>query len=287
MGGTVARPTQDRPPTRNASPIHGRLGPMVHTPRSDPALLDACDANLYLSNALMFGSSQRGEVAESCDLALASCGFPTRDFNQAHLKNPQGDVRAALDRVRSWFESRGLPYVVRVRDDREAACAPALGAAGLERVGDDPGMVLHPIRDDTKLPAGLEISEVCCDTELAAFQQTAFAGFGFPGRLGALFLTRWLQRAPGVALYLGRVDGAPACTSMLSATGHVAGIYWVATLPEYRRRGFGEAITAAAVQGGACRGCSLASLQASKAGAPVYRRMGFETVLRYAKYALP
>jgi predicted GNAT family acetyltransferase len=86
---------------------------------------------------------------------------------------------------------------------------------------------------------------------------------------------------PQVRLYSGLVDGAVVATSILVATGAVAGIYWVATIEEQRGRGYGEALTWAAAAGGRELGCAIASLQASKAGRPVYARMGFEHVLDY------
>lgn len=254
--------------------------------RRSAGVRDDCDANLYLSNALLFGTSARGEVAESHDLALTSCGLPAADLNQAYLKRPEGDVPAALERARAWFAPRGLPWVACVRDDREGACAAALADAGFERVGDVPGMALAPLRDGAPPRDDLEIRAVRSPADLEAFQRTAFEGFGYPSALGPLFLTETLRRRPGVELYLGLVDGTPAATSLLAATGHVAGIYYVATLEPHRRRGLGEALTWAAVRGGLQRGCRIASLQASRLGEPVYARMGFATVLRYAKYRL-
>ena len=48
-------------------------------------------------------------------------------------------------------------------------------------------------------------------------------------------------------IYRWRVDGRPVTAAMAYVSDHVVGIYGVGTLPEYRRRGFGEAITRAAV----------------------------------------
>jgi hypothetical protein len=86
---------------------------------------------------------------------------------------------------------------------------------------------------------------------------------------------------PNVKLYLGLVGEEPACTSALCASGPVAGIYWVSTLPGLRGRGLGEAVTWSAVRGGMELGCRFASLQASDMGQPVYERMGFTTPLHY------
>jgi GNAT superfamily N-acetyltransferase len=57
------------------------------------------------------------------------------------------------------------------------------------------------------------------------------------------------------------------------------GIYAVATLPKVRGKGYGAALTARAVQTDATL---PAVLQASDDGQPVYLRLGFQIVVRYA-----
>jgi hypothetical protein len=97
-----------------------------------------------------------------------------------------------------------------------------------------PGMLLDPIRAGAAPPAELVVREVRSEEDLVRYQETAFAGFGFPATSGQLFLTAQLLDMPNVKLYLGLVGDRPACTSALCASGPVAGIYWVATLPELR-----------------------------------------------------
>jgi ribosomal protein S18 acetylase RimI-like enzyme len=100
-------------------------------------------------------------------------------------------------------------------------------------------------------------------------------------------MTEWLLAQPNVRMYAGLVAGSVTATSLLVTTGPVAGIYWVATLEAARRRGFGEALTWAAVAGGQRAGCSVASLQASALGQPVYARVGFAHVLDYEHLLAP
>jgi hypothetical protein len=250
----------------------------------DTALLHACDVNLWQSDALFFGGSPRGEVVERHDLHLSSCGFPTAEFNRAFLKRPDGDLPAAIARAEEHFARAGLPFCFSVRSDWEDRCGPALHAAGYAAQNSSPAMLLEPVRDGAPETPGLEIRRVRSADELQIYRETAFEGFGLPKQLAGLYLTEQLLGAPGVELYLGRVDGAPVSTSCLIQTAGVAGIYWVATLASHRGRGLGEALTWAAVRGGMLQGCRVASLQASEMGAPVYGRMGFRTTLHYVKY---
>jgi GNAT superfamily N-acetyltransferase len=92
---------------------------------------------------------------------------------------------------------------------------------------------------------------------------------------------------PGAALCVGDVAGSPVATALLLATGRVAGIFWVATLEGQRRKGYGEALTFAAVEAGREFDCTLASLQASEMGLPVYARMGFEHATHYVAFERP
>ncbi len=253
----------------------------------DPDLLAAADWNYGLSNVAFLGSSLSGEVVESHGLHIASCGFPARTFNLAWLKPPFGELEGSIRRATEYFGARKLPFRFMVRSQFEAECAEGLRAAGLHEAARVPGMVLAPIRDGAVPRDDLSVREVRGDEDLVRYQETAFAGFGFPATSGRLFLTGRLLAMPNVRLYLGLVEGRPVCTSALCATGPVAGIYWVATLPDLRGRGLGEAITWSAVRGGIQLGCGFASLQASALGRPVYARMGFATPLHYVCFEGP
>jgi GNAT superfamily N-acetyltransferase len=258
----------------------------------DPALLHAFDVNYWLASAAFMGTSLRGESVESHDLSITSCGFPSQRFNHAFLKHPDGDVARACERAEAYFGAQKLPFFVQVRDDRETLCAPVLRERGYARVDALPVMALSPIpqepirRGDRAVP-GFEISEVASEADLEDYRITAFAGFGIPVQAARLFLTEAFWRMPGVRLYLGRLDGVAVATSALVSSPGVAGIYWVATHPEFRKRGFGEVVTWAAVCGGARDGLPVACLQASAMGAPVYRRMGFDTPAHYVQYGRP
>jgi predicted acetyltransferase len=61
----------------------------------------------------------------------------------------------------------------------------------------------------------------------------------------------------------------------------------VATPPEHRRRGYGAAVTWAAIEEGRRQGCDHAALQASELGAPIYRSMGFVDVGQYVQLEGP
>jgi GNAT superfamily N-acetyltransferase len=78
--------------------------------------------------------------------------------------------------------------------------------------------------------------------------------------------------------FVGLIDGLPVASSGLVDAGGVAGIYNVTTLRSMRRRGFGMAMSLAAIRRAWDLGHRWAVLGASDDGRGVYERLGFRDV---------
>ena len=74
-----------------------------------------------------------------------------------------------------------------------------------------------------------------------------------------------------------------ACATLCTA-GDAAGIYAVAVAEDARRRGYGRAISLAALQAGADAGHRFGVLQSSTMGFGVYRAIGLTLVCRLQAY---
>ncbi len=80
---------------------------------------------------------------------------------------------------------------------------------------------------------------------------------------------------PRMVLWLGRVDGKPVGAAMSYRTDQAVGIFGVTTIAAMRQRGYGTALTRAAM----LANTGLPSVLApSPEGERVYRRLGFEQV---------
>jgi GNAT superfamily N-acetyltransferase len=96
-----------------------------------------------------------------------------------------------------------------------------------------------------------------------------------------------LPHEPVPLRWVGRVDGRPVATSRVSIGGGAAGLYAILTLPSHRGRGFGRAMTLAALRAAAGLGYRIGVLQSSDLGYSVYQRLGFRQLFSYDIYVHP
>jgi ribosomal protein S18 acetylase RimI-like enzyme len=90
----------------------------------------------------------------------------------------------------------------------------------------------------------------------------------------------YLRRVPAGVRYLAALDetGAVRGTAACAVMGDSAGVFFVATHPNWRGRGVGTAMTNAALAAAREDGATVAALDASStAGAAIYRRLGFQS----------
>jgi GNAT superfamily N-acetyltransferase len=83
--------------------------------------------------------------------------------------------------------------------------------------------------------------------------------------------------------WVGRVDGRAVTTATAYTGEGFVGLYSVATTPDARGHGYGEAVTWAATL---CRPELPATLQASPMGRPIYERMGYRTIAEFTVWDL-
>lgn len=249
-------------------------------------MLAAADRNLWELFGRMADAVPAGRREVDGSLALLSTGSPIGFFNPA-MPTGAVDPGATVARVAEHYAELGLPYVLLFREDVAPGLAEACAAAGLVEHWQMPLMVLDPIPADhgSAAPEGLEIVVVGPD-EVDAYGTVISEGFGMPVELFAE-LGRSMFDVEGFIGLLGLLDGRPVATSAAFVDGDTIGVYNVAVPEAERRKGLGEALTAAAARAGAEAGATRSILQASEMGTPVYRRMGYETPTRYRQFEPP
>ncbi len=103
------------------------------------------------------------------------------------------------------------------------------------------------------------------------------AGFGLPHPVAALFTpdldATWPDRS--VRCFAVMHNDIMVATSMLFIESGVAGMYCVATLPDYRGKGLASFATAEPLHLARSADVSTGILQSTLMGEPVYRKLGF------------
>jgi ribosomal protein S18 acetylase RimI-like enzyme len=251
---------------------------------NDEDLLAAADANVIAAFQLIspyyeyegHGSRWFGGVA------AVVTGMPSAFYNPVLALDPDTrveEVRAAVE----WIRERGASPSVQVQSTIDQRLRAAIARLGLVNDDSTPVMALVPIPTSIPTaPAELEIRATTPET-VDAWQDVQGAGENFRKTFGRAFLanqdTRWVS---------GSMDGQVVTAALAVRGPKTIGIYAVATIDAARRRGYGQAITWAAIRAGrAAWGVDLAVLQSSDMGHGVYASMGFRDVGRYVQYMPP
>ena len=154
-------------------------------------------------------------------------------------------------------------------------------ARGFSDDGDDLGMGLDLSLPPSamQMPQALEIVPVRTRQQLADYADVLAQGFGEGERearwVQEVFATTGLDADSPWQHLVGYVDAVAVTTATLFFTREIVGLYFIATVPLWRRQGLGAAITLRALQAARQRGARWAVLCASAMGASVYRRIGF------------
>jgi GNAT superfamily N-acetyltransferase len=139
------------------------------------------------------------------------------------------------------------------------------------------------------LPEQVEITEVRSLQDQIDWLEVHMLGFEEPETAREDFqqyLHHSQTESPSVwRHFLARWKGEPCAISTLLCAPKAAGIYHVTTLPAYRSRGLGRALTLIAMQAGREQGYSTAVLFATPDGYPLYMKLDFRTVVTADLYA--
>jgi len=126
-------------------------------------------------------------------------------------------------------------------------------------------------------PADLELVQVSTAEEVYEFEAVSVRGFGSEQDTVApgTFHPPAVLEDDAMKMWIGRVDGRAVAAAMGYRTDDVVGVFGVTTVASARRRGYGTALTCAAMQ----TETGLPSILApSPQGAALYRRLGYAQV---------
>lgn len=191
-------------------------------------------------------------------------------FNSVIYEDADALEDALSELARAYEEARVAAWTVWVPEEDERS-ASLLRAAG-HRLDAEPramGMAL----DEVERPS-MEGIDWDRDSDLETVGAVNDSAYGYPPGT----FSRGMGTPPaGARLYQARLDGWPVATvaTLGAPEADDCGVYLVATRTEARGRGLSTALMRQAVWDARQRGLRTTTLQATKAGRPVYERIGY------------
>ena len=239
------------------------------------ALVRAAHGDAWQVEGLL-RESAGGGVATVAGARLMASGIDHPQWNNGDVDDP---AAADVGAMREWYAAKNLPWGVRV-----PAGAPwphgrllfgkrLMGCDLAGFAAPDPDGVSIRKADPADLDAVLHVDAIAFESD---------------GDLERPWIEPHLS-APSVDVALAEVAGRPVGTAYAVRSDERAGpalyLAGVAVLPEFRRRGFGGAISAWLLARGAAAGARLAHLHPdTDEAARVYARLGFVEVAGFDIY---
>lgn len=256
-----------------------------------PAIVRAIEANEFER----FANISRipgGEFHRGSRLTWFLTGMPYLLFNGVlNACLPPDHLDRRIARAVAPFAARKLPmFWMTGPSTLPANLGEHLLAAGLSDPGELVGMAadLSALSESRPAPPELTI-EAVRDLPMLERWVSAFSlGFGYSPDVGHSFFEVFaalpLDARSPLTHYLGLVAGTPVATASAFLGAGVVGIYSVSTLPAWRRKGIGAAMTLAALRGARSFGYHVGILHAEPAGLRLYRELGFREYCRLHPY---
>lgn len=145
-----------------------------------------------------------------------------------------------------------------------------------------------PVANPSETPTGFTVELVIDQDGLRDYEHISLRGFESEERLDPLGAfgvhAVGILDDPRMHTYVGRLNGEPVSGAMAYVSDNVVGVYGVATPPEHRRQGYGEAVTRAAF-GSAPE--LPAWLAPSPMATPMYQCLGFGSIGQYTAWIRP
>ena len=253
-----------------------------------------------LIEALRFFGRARpdGQILERPGVSIILCGLNYAAFNAALLTEPilagEDELASRIRAAAREFDSRRLRWSCWVCDDfltpHLRRQAPQLFARhGLRPLTEAPGMFAEHLAPPRRTLPAVDFRPVADEGTRRAFVDLMAAAFEIPPTVSNAIYggpRAWTTDFQG---YVGFADGKAVTSAASTITGRTVGLYSVATLPAYRRRGFAEAMIRRVAEHSietapADRPIDSTVLQATWSGLSLYERMGYRTVTNFHVY---
>ena len=160
-----------------------------------------------------------------------------------------------------------------------------IGDFGLRAISHPPGMLAVELLPPAAVLPRVEVQAVGSRTLQGAFAEITSISFEIPLGVAQAVYARECAWQGAYRGFVGLVEGRPVSIVALVRSAGALGVYSLATHPNWRRQGYGEATMRAAIaETVRQQPVQRFVLQSTEAGHALYRRMGFRDVTRFSVY---
>jgi GNAT superfamily N-acetyltransferase len=250
---------------------------------SDPILDEVHRNILKAGHRVVHESVPSARAVEKYAWLLIDAGRPSMPFLNGAAPMESADV-STIEDVENWFKQRNSPALFRLRSGVDAPLIHALERSGYAVTRTEP--ILHmaaPVPPTIETP--LCIVEVQTTDQRNDIMVKVFPD-GWTDDFAAGMSRATVTMANTAELW-GLHDGRLVAGAIVVVTSSMAGIYAVSVEEEFRRRGYGTAITWAAIEAGQRLGANSVWLGSTEMALPMYLNMGFRQIGEYQMLARP
>ncbi|MDC0711496.1 GNAT family N-acetyltransferase [Stigmatella sp. ncwal1] len=257
---------------------------------------EVLESNVQFHKAWEFfaRSCPKGEVIRSPEVLIAACNVPWSIMNIAFQPASGGTEAAlghALDEAAHYFTPRQRAWMFAISWDwltpevRERAAAVCAGR-GLTLAMESIGMVTERLAPPTRSLPALDLRFITDAEGSRHVADIHAAAYGAPvdtARQSMAIPAMFQGECRG---YLGYEKGQYVASAAVVKQGDVAYVAYVATRPEFRSKGYAEALIRQALKDAQrLWGLERTGLHATLSGYPVYLRLGYREATRFGLYA--
>lgn len=255
---------------------------------SEAEIIRALHVNMHLQ-MIYFAKFLPGmELISQPDATLVQTESMDDSFNYvlgAHFE--PSTVHTRIESILDLYRRRNLPFSWWVSDIEDTPQLPSLlKEHGLSLKETNVGMYLQLDREKEFISP--QIKRVAGLRELQEFSRI-ITEIGGPKDcyekiyqpLPALL---YQEGAPLEMYLLYDAEGKVITTGLLLFHANVAGIYYIATTPQHRKRGYASLMMKFLINRAKDKGYTIAILAASEQGKPVYQKLGFRECCQFSEW---
>jgi GNAT superfamily N-acetyltransferase len=251
------------------------------------------ESNLRATMRFFGQASGCGDIQEREGLLLIDSGVNYGVFNMALLDGrveSRQDFEHRISVAQDYFQRRGARWSFWLCDDLLTPAVLKRAAAAFEiirlrRLTEAPGMIAERLAPQTRPLPEIEYRRVKDAATRSDFSHVTSLNFDIPYATCRMIYETECAWSHDYAGYVGYVGGQAVTTVAVVVAAGAIGVYSVGTLQTHRRRGYGEALMRRVLD--ECTrqtGIERTVLQATRAGYPMYRKMGYREATRFTVY---